>query len=317
MARILFVSPFESPFDGMYENVFRPHLAREGHQVSRPDKFASPGSVMDTVFVSIVNSDIIIADATGANANVFYEIGIAHSHRKPVILLKQAGQKMPFDVAHLRYVTYNLDEEGWGKLCVNKLLKAIQAVSGGASALFRGDALLGTYVSGLDNLLLKGELLIRNAASYFFATRLTPNAGIIPRQSRYFEATRERIQGDLPDYRRLIRITSRDDLELAISMLKEYQSCSNFQMRLLKSSSIHVNFELFVSDGRWSMLSFAVDQAGGSIETGLLFDDERIESRWRAHFLNLWSHPDTTVIKPAGRVSAEQLEQALRALDAA
>jgi nucleoside 2-deoxyribosyltransferase len=56
---------------------------------------------------SIYDAQIIIADLTGRNPNVMYELGLAHAANKPVIMLVQSEEDIPFDVRHIRYLKYD------------------------------------------------------------------------------------------------------------------------------------------------------------------------------------------------------------------
>jgi len=62
--------------------------------------------VMQDVYESILTASIVIADITGRNANVFYELGIAHSLGKEVILLSQGSEHIPFDLNRFRHCIY-------------------------------------------------------------------------------------------------------------------------------------------------------------------------------------------------------------------
>lgn len=61
-------------------------------------------------------SRIIVADCTGKNANVFYEIGIAHAIGREVILITQSMNDIPFDLRHLRAIPYLNNGEGLAAL---------------------------------------------------------------------------------------------------------------------------------------------------------------------------------------------------------
>ena len=113
MANVFIISPFGEPFDGYYREVIRPALDAAGHSVLRADDIFALGTVMTAVYQSIAESDLIIADTTGVNANVFYELGIAHSLRKPVIIMTQSSDTVPFDIRHLRNIVYRPSEAGW------------------------------------------------------------------------------------------------------------------------------------------------------------------------------------------------------------
>jgi hypothetical protein len=67
---------------------------------------------MQDIWNAIAASKIIIADCTGKNPNVFYEIGIAHTLGRPVILITQNPEDVPFDVRHFRYIRYELTPRG-------------------------------------------------------------------------------------------------------------------------------------------------------------------------------------------------------------
>ena len=63
-----------------------------------------------------MNSFVVVADCTDRNANVFYEIGVAHTLGKPVILLTQSEEDVPTDVIYIRYIKYESTIRGLAKL---------------------------------------------------------------------------------------------------------------------------------------------------------------------------------------------------------
>jgi hypothetical protein len=70
----------------------------------------------------IAQAKVVVCDCTGKNPNVFYEIGIAHTLGKDVILITQSKDDIPFDLRHLRYVEYMRNKEG-----LRDLTSAVQA----------------------------------------------------------------------------------------------------------------------------------------------------------------------------------------------
>ncbi len=70
-----------------------------------------PGSsVPDSITRAIQKADLIIADITGSNPNVMYEVGFAHALRKPVLLIVGSGQKdIPFDLRGQLFFVYEPD----------------------------------------------------------------------------------------------------------------------------------------------------------------------------------------------------------------
>jgi tetratricopeptide (TPR) repeat protein len=62
--------------------------------------------IVTDVTRGIYESQIVLADITGRNSNVMYELGLAHAAKKPVIILAQSDSDVPFDIRHIRYMNY-------------------------------------------------------------------------------------------------------------------------------------------------------------------------------------------------------------------
>jgi hypothetical protein len=78
----------------------------------RADDIARGGAIIADILAGIARADFIIADLTGRNANVFYEVGICHAMKDDVILLTQEVEDLPFDLRHLRCVVYESSSSG-------------------------------------------------------------------------------------------------------------------------------------------------------------------------------------------------------------
>ncbi len=77
--------------------------------VFRADELLGSYLIIDDIIASIKKSDIIIADITIRNTNVYYELGYAHALNKNTILVAQKGAIIPFDISGFRYITYGLN----------------------------------------------------------------------------------------------------------------------------------------------------------------------------------------------------------------
>ena len=99
--------PFDREFDSIYKDFVKPTLEGKELVVSRADDLESHQNILRDVVESIYSSDIIIADLTSLNANVFYELGIAHTLNKVVILLTQNIDEVPFDLKGYRLLEYS------------------------------------------------------------------------------------------------------------------------------------------------------------------------------------------------------------------
>jgi hypothetical protein len=107
-SRLCFVMmPFGGRFDEIYRNLVIPAVVRQGLSALRADEMAGPGFIVEQIRAAIQQARLCIADVTGNNANVLYEIGLAHAMNKPLILLAERGSKLPFDVAHERIILYD------------------------------------------------------------------------------------------------------------------------------------------------------------------------------------------------------------------
>lgn len=103
--------PFSAPFTAVYEAIRRSAEAA-GMRCDRVDGIWENHTVIQDVISLIDRSAFVVCDCTGRNPNVFYEIGIAHSLGKEVILITQNGDDIPFDLRHIRYLTYLNNGEG-------------------------------------------------------------------------------------------------------------------------------------------------------------------------------------------------------------
>ena len=88
--------------------------------------------VMEDVWRGINQAAIVIADVTGRNPNVLYELGIAHTLGKDVILLTQNIDDVPFDTRSLRHITYEDNVDGLDKLA-SELPRHLEALSASQS----------------------------------------------------------------------------------------------------------------------------------------------------------------------------------------
>lgn len=94
--------------------------ARPTLDVARADDVSLPGTMTTDIVTRIMHSDYVVADVTYPNPNVFYELGMRHACRVGTIIIKdRAGPRVPFDIAHLRYVEYENTTTGLKELAQN------------------------------------------------------------------------------------------------------------------------------------------------------------------------------------------------------
>jgi hypothetical protein len=127
--RYLFVvMPFDdklNPIASLIKKKVAPSL--DNIKAKRGDDLSSPTIIMADVWNLIYQAHAIIADCTGQNANVFYEIGLAHAIGKEVILITQNKKDIPFDISNIRYITYKNTPKG-RKTLAQKLIATLKTV---------------------------------------------------------------------------------------------------------------------------------------------------------------------------------------------
>ena len=123
--------PFGGWFDRYYEEIYKPAIRDAGFEPVRADDLFHTGSVVEQIWEQVKKAKILLAELTGKNANVFYELGLAHSQSKPVVFVTGDIDDVPFDLRHLRVIPYDVREPGWS----DKLRKDIAAYLKNAKAI--------------------------------------------------------------------------------------------------------------------------------------------------------------------------------------
>jgi hypothetical protein len=115
---VFMIMPFRDEFNAIYKHFIVEVVKSFNLTIKRGDDFfsSSNSNIMDEIWSAINSCRFIVADCTGRNPNVFYEIGIAHVLGKPTILLTQNIDDVPFDVQTKRFVKYQNNAEGLKEL---------------------------------------------------------------------------------------------------------------------------------------------------------------------------------------------------------
>lgn len=99
--------PFTESLNAVYDFLIKGALAEAGYQVKRADDIKSQSNILEDIVKGIIESDLIVADLTDSNANVYYELGIAHALQKKVVLITQEIEDLPFDLKSYRAIGYS------------------------------------------------------------------------------------------------------------------------------------------------------------------------------------------------------------------
>lgn len=104
--------PFNERFNGVFFGSIQPILSKYEWSVERSDLIHQDKEVISIIYENILRSELIIADLTDKNANVFYELGYSHAENKNVILIAQSIEDIPFDLKSWQCIKYENSPKG-------------------------------------------------------------------------------------------------------------------------------------------------------------------------------------------------------------
>ena len=107
--------------DRVYEQIIKRACKETGYHPVRADEIEKPGFIHAQIITELMDADLVVADLTGHNPNVFYELAVRHYSKKPVIHLIEKPQKIPFDVASNRAINYSFKTPEDGLIFVDSL----------------------------------------------------------------------------------------------------------------------------------------------------------------------------------------------------
>lgn len=144
--RCFVLMPFDDRMQEVYEGVYRPVCDKNDIECWRVDEVAGPGSITRDIVEGILEADLIIADLTGRNPNVFYELGIAHMAGNKTIMTAQMRDDVPFDIANYRVIFYGQSIAGSKRLsedldrAIQELLTALDRTNNPVQDVLAGRA---------------------------------------------------------------------------------------------------------------------------------------------------------------------------------
>lgn len=106
---VFVLMPFAEKYDVVYQDGIRRAVEDANMVCERLDEVLFVGDMVKRIVEQIQRADIVVADTTNRNPNVFYEIGIAHALDKPVVFVTQHKGKIPFDISTQQHIKYHGD----------------------------------------------------------------------------------------------------------------------------------------------------------------------------------------------------------------
>jgi hypothetical protein len=160
------------PFDGAFNDVYRIGIKetceKVGAYCERVDEQHYEGRILDRIYNQIAKADIIVADMTGRNANVFYEVGYAHAiGKRNVILVTRHADDIPFDLKDFPHIVYG---EQLTELRDKLEAKLRYCIDNPASQLAASDSDLQLYCGGYriaDGWPLRMHVDFKSGGAYF------------------------------------------------------------------------------------------------------------------------------------------------------
>lgn len=133
------MQPFAAPLGEYYEKIYKPAIEKAGLRPVRADaEIFATGKIMDQVWQGINAAKVLVAELTTRNPNVFYELGLAHALKKPVVLVSAKEEDVPFDLQHIRVIYYDVSDPFWGNKLIEKVAENIlSAIQNPEEAVFK------------------------------------------------------------------------------------------------------------------------------------------------------------------------------------
>lgn len=134
-------TPEHAKYDKVRRHIIVPAAEEKGYNALRADEIRKPGRITSQIVERLMEDDLVVADISEGNPNVFYELAIRHAIKKPVILIGQSTDNIPFDVRDQRVIPYSLDPDD--------IKKAITDIQGQIDSIEKDDFKVDSPIADL------------------------------------------------------------------------------------------------------------------------------------------------------------------------
>lgn len=117
--------------DEVFQYLIKPVVTDLGYEAVRADQIDESGSITTQIIQKLITSDLVIADLSERNPNVFYELSVRHFSRKPFIQIITSGETIPFDVAANRTIPYDLTRLSVAETAKSQIRAQIKGIEAG------------------------------------------------------------------------------------------------------------------------------------------------------------------------------------------
>jgi hypothetical protein len=155
----------------VFRHLISPVASRRGYvHIHRADQLARPGLITTQIMEHLLRSDLVIADLSDHNPNVFYELAVRHFAARPVVQLIHHDQNIPFDLVQLRTIKYNLTDPDAIDACRQELFSQLERIEHHPS---EGDNPIQAYIGRSMRELSHGYLLLIEPAESWIDFEIT------------------------------------------------------------------------------------------------------------------------------------------------
>jgi hypothetical protein len=127
-------SPTRVQSDQVLKHIIRKALEPR-YKVERADKIDRPGTITVQVIQRVFDADLVVADLSGRNANVFYELAIRHATKKSSVHIVHANEEIPFDINQIRAIKFDLTNPDSIDEAQGRLRKQVDAIESGEKVM--------------------------------------------------------------------------------------------------------------------------------------------------------------------------------------
>jgi len=121
--------------DQVLKHIITSSVEQLGYTIIRADKISEPGIITTQIIEHIVDAELVIADLTDKNPNVFYELAIRHAIRKPLVQMIKKGEIIPFDVAATRIIQFDLHSLDSVAAAKEEIISQVRSLEAGKSEI--------------------------------------------------------------------------------------------------------------------------------------------------------------------------------------
>jgi len=118
--------------DQLFDHVIEPAVDQFGYKALRSDKIGEPGIITVQIIEQLIKSDLVIADLTFRNPNVYYELGIRHMAEKHYIQIADPDEPIPFDVGNVRTIPVDFRFISSMEKCKAQIIEQLKVIEEGA-----------------------------------------------------------------------------------------------------------------------------------------------------------------------------------------